>query len=461
MELRGSRVSAWPHRGWFLALAAALAGCRTVGLPEAPEPVPSPPDPAVVGAVPRDEPDRVSVEKPPEGTPADPILASPAARDTTFRRQVDEWTELWTDDYGQWFPVYLERMGAYGALVDEALAAEGLPPSLRYLPIVESGYSPRAVSRAAAVGMWQFMGGTARSLGMQVDPLVDERRDPVASTVAAARFLKQLHDQFGSWFLALAAYNGGPNRIVRLLAERAPLESPSDELYLRIRPDLPRETAEFVAKFFAAVRVAESADRYGVAPEAPQAPLRWDEVTVPDATSLDVVADAAGVSEDEVVALNPQIVRKVTPRGRATTVRIPAGAAPEFERAYALIPPDRRITVEEHVVARGETLWGIARLYGVKLGELEAANPDVDPRRLRPGHRLMVPRMPGSRGAAASRVASAGESSGARVHVVQSGDTLWDLARRYHVGVDDLLRWNGLADGAILQPGQRLRLGGA
>lgn len=450
------------RRVWGVRVLPAVLlawGCSPVQVPSPPAPAPSPEAPGVAVSEPSGEPDHPLERPAEEGEPMDAILGSPAARDTAFRRQVDEWTIRWTTQAGEWFPLYLERMGAYEELVDEALRARGLPPSLRYLPIVESGYSPRAVSRAAAVGMWQFMTPTARSLGLEVTPLVDERRDPVASTLAAARFLGELHDRFGSWFLALAAYNGGPSRVARLVRRRAPLAPPSDDLYFAIRPDLPTETAEFVAKFFAAVRVARSADRYGLAPSSVRRPVAWDEVEVPDATSLDVVADAAGVPEDEVEALNPHILRKVTPRGRATTLRLPAGRGTGFREAYALIPPDRRVTVEEHVVANGETLWGIARLYGIALAELEAANPDVDARSLRPGHRLMVPRTPGT---AAGRSASASEAVAPErtVHVVEPGDTLWELARRYDVGVDDLRRWNGLRDSAALRPGQRLRLGG-
>jgi membrane-bound lytic murein transglycosylase D len=420
--------------------------------------VPSPPGPFNAGPIPAAE--EVSVVDPPPEPEEDALLGSPAARDTAFARQVDEWTVRWTSDYAEWFTLYLERMGAYGGMVDEVLEAEGLPPSLRYLPIVESGYSPRAVSGAAAAGMWQFMAGTARSMGMRVDGLVDERRDPVASTLAAARFLKQLNERFGSWFLALAAYNGGPNRIDRLLRLHAPLERPSDEHYMRIQKDLPTETAEFVSKFFAAARVARAPDRYGVAPEALQEPVVWDEVTIEDAASLDVVAEAAGVTEDEVRALNPHIVRRVTPKGAATVVRLPVGTGEGFASAFARIPADRRVTISQHVVARGETLWEIARFYGIGLDDLQGANPNVDPRRMRPGEELLVPRLPGQMAASQRLAANGGGGVGGSIHVVESGDTLWDLARRYDVGVNDLLRWNELSDGAVLIPGQELKLGG-
>lgn len=339
------------------------------------------------------------VEPPPEGPfEVDEILASRWARDPEFGARVDHWTRFWTaTGEGEWFPVYLSRMAAFEELVDGALASRELPPSLRYLPLVESGYSPRAVSRASAVGLWQLVSATAGELGLRVDPLVDERRDPVRSTRAAVRYLEELRGRFGSWFLALAAYNGGPSRLERLLRRHAPLAAPSDSLYLALAPHLPRETREFVARFFAAVRVAREPDRFGVAPERLASPYEFEEVRVPDATSLDVVASAAGVAEEAVVALNPHIVRKITPRGRSTAVRVPLGAGARFAREYPRIPPDERITLTEHVVARGETLWGIARQYGVRLSELEAANPEVDARRLRPGRRLLVPLAPRAR----------------------------------------------------------------
>lgn len=333
----------------------------------------------------------------PDAHPAwDEILDSPAASDSTFTERVEHWVRFWSGQEGEWFPVYLERMSAYEELVDRVLAREGLPASLRYLPVIESGYSPGAVSRASAVGLWQFMAPTARGFGMAVSPVVDERRDPVKSTAAAARYLGELRERFGSWFLALAAYNGGPNRVERLLRRHAPGAEPSDSLYFVIGPHLPRETRAFVARFFAAVRVARDPEAYGVRAPERLAPFGFDEVTVPDATSLDVVAGAAGVPEEEVVALNPQLVRRVTPRGRPATVRLPEGTGHRFELAYALIPPDERVTVTEHVVARGETLWEIARLYGIRLAELRGANPDVDPRRLRPGRRLLVPLVRGA-----------------------------------------------------------------
>jgi membrane-bound lytic murein transglycosylase D len=334
---------------------------------------------------------------PPERPPAeelDPILHSRWSRHPEIQEDLGEWLERFSIHQRDWFNAYLERMNRYAPLVDSLLEERDLPPSLRYLPIVESGYSPAAVSRASAAGLWQFMAPVARGLGMRVDAVVDERRDPMRATPAALDFLHELHGRFGSWFLALAAYNGGPSRVGRLIRTHAPLSPLGDSLYLVIRPHLPRETQEFVPKFLAAATLAERPERYGLHPGDPLDPLVFDVVTVPDATTLDVVASAAGATEEEIRELNPQLIRGVTPRGRETTLRIPEGRALAFREAYALIPPEERVTVTEHVVSPGETLSEIAEQYGIRTAELQAANPRVEPRRMRPGTRLIVPLVP-------------------------------------------------------------------
>ncbi|MDT8340564.1 MAG: transglycosylase SLT domain-containing protein [Longimicrobiales bacterium] len=372
--------------------ALGLTACGGA-LPPSPAPLapPGPPPFEVVRA------EAYTPPAPPPETGADPILHSAGARLPEVRVEVEAWAAVYTADGGARFSAYLSRMGRYAPLIDAALAERGLPASLRYLPIVESGFRPGAVSRAAAAGLWQFMAPVARGFGMQVDPLVDERRDPVRATPAALAFLEELHQRFGSWFLALAAYNAGPSRVERLLREHAPLAVPGDSLYLVLRPHLPRETREFVPRFLAAAAVADAPTRYGVEGWEPMPPLAYDEVVVPDATTLDVVAGAAGVGEEEIRALNPHLLRGVTPRGREVRIRVPPGRGEAFAEAYARIPPAERVTVTEHVVAPGETLSGIAQRYGIRTAELRSANPRVQERRMQVGTRLVVPLVPSRR----------------------------------------------------------------
>ncbi len=360
---------------------------------------PRPPEPLVTVVAP-EVPDalrEVEPTLPDPGVRPDEILSSALLRDPTFQAEVRRWVGYWSSTARSWFPAYLERMAWFEALVDSALDARGLPPSLRYLPVIESGYHTGAVSRASAVGMWQFMEGTAEGLGLRVERLVDERRDPVRSTDAAVRFLEQLRRDFGSWYLALAAYNAGPSRVERVLRRHAPLEPRTDALYWKVRRHLPRETRAFVPKFVAAAIVASSPAAHGYARAEEEDRFSFEEVTVPDATTLDVVARAAGVPEDEVLRLNPQYVRGMTPPGEAAVVRVPPGTAARFRTRYALIPPDERVTFVEHRVRRGETLSHIARRYGVAVADLRAANPGVRPRYLRVGAVLTVPVAPSAR----------------------------------------------------------------
>jgi membrane-bound lytic murein transglycosylase D len=232
---------------------------------------------------------------------------------------------------------------------------------------------------------------------MWVGPLLDERRNPFKSTEAAGDFLLALRQEFGSWFLALAAYNSGPFRVNRILDRYAPLSPRSDSLYWAIRPYLPRETRDFVPKFIAAAAVAQNPRAHGFDVPSDTLGFVFDEVVVPDATTLDVVAEAARAPQGEIERLNPEVVRGITPPGRRTTLRVPAGLGSTFEENYARIPPGERVTFVEHRVARGETLSHIARRYGVPLRELQAANPRVNPRRLQIGQRLTVPIAPRSR----------------------------------------------------------------
>ncbi|MDP2956218.1 MAG: transglycosylase SLT domain-containing protein [Longimicrobiales bacterium] len=376
-----------------------LAGCaRGIAVPEPPPPI-SAPEPQGQPAPLSDPAPRVEgiLHQEPGPVRKDEILLSTVARDPEFQREVARWVEYWRTRGGRWFPEYLDRMAWFEEAVDSTLARRGLPASLRYLPIIESGYSPRAVSRARAVGLWQFMEPTAKGFGMGVSPLLDERRNPFKSTEAAADFLLQLRGQFGSWFLALAAYNSGPYRVQRLLDLHAPLVPRSDSLLWALRRYLPRETREYIPKFFAAALVARDPEAYGFEAPTDTLAFAFDEVVVPDATTLDVVADAAGTTLEEIERLNPEVVRGITPPGRETLMRVPAGQGWQFRDRYALIPPEERVTFVEHQVVAGETLSHIAHRYGVPLGDLEAANPGVRPKALQIGQRLTVPVSPRSR----------------------------------------------------------------
>jgi len=203
--------------------------------------------------------------RPPAVTEAqmDALLTSPVMDDVEFARAVFWWREYWEVSAVRWFPGFLERMDDRGAAVDRALASAGFPPSLRYLPLIESGYDPQVTSTAGAVGMWQLMPGTARDMGLSVGPLHDERHHPGRSTTAAMRYLASLQQEFDSWFLVLAAYNSGPARVRSILRRHAPDEPRTDSLFWALRDRFPRETREFVPKLYGAMWVASRPEAYG------------------------------------------------------------------------------------------------------------------------------------------------------------------------------------------------------
>lgn len=385
----------------------------------------------------------------------DPILTSPWAGDDGIEEGIEWWLNYWRVREGGTFRRSLVRMGRYEEFIAAELADRGLPSSLRFLPVIEAAYNPTALSPVGAAGLWQFMPATARWLGLEVSSLVDERFDPYAATPRAVEYLARLHKQFDSWFLALAAYNSGPGRVERIIREHASGRVRSDALFLAIRSKLPPETRNFIPKYLAAVRVGENPEIFGLGDFVRDPPQTFDIVTVDGAASLDVVAAVAGVTEDTVRFLNPQLVRGLVPAGRSVQVRLPAGGGRGFGERFAAVPASERVTFEEHAVAAGETLYGIARNYRVSLDDLTAANPDVSPRRLRIGTVLVIPRA-GAPSAAANGAPA--ENAAPGVHVVRQGESLWLIARRYEIDVESLRAHNDLAAGAVLHPGDELRI---
>jgi membrane-bound lytic murein transglycosylase D len=365
---------------------------------------------------------------------------------------VEGWIDYFRSEIPDRFATYLRRSGRYESMIRPKLRAAGLPQDLLYLAVIESGMNPNAYSRARAVGLWQFIAGTARKYGLEVDYWVDERRDPVASTDAAIKYLSDLYDEFGSWYLAAAAYNAGEGRVRRGIA-RTGSHSYWDLVDARV---LHRQTRNYVPKLIAAALIGHDPSRYGFDDIEPESRVAYDTVDVPDATSFDVIAKAAGVSEDAVDDLNPEYLRHVTPPHRTSVVKVPVGHAERFASAYAQIPAAKRVTWLVHTVTRGQTLSGIAARYGTSVRAILAANRGVSPRRLQIGERLVVPRE-GVRAPVHLASARASRPSGPSTVVVRRGDTLWAIARRYNVSTRELMSWNGLRSASI-HPGDRLEV---
>jgi membrane-bound lytic murein transglycosylase D len=239
------------------------------------------------------------------------------------------------DDMREW----LERVGKYGPMIRSELRARDMPEDLLFLALIESGFDSNAYSKAHAVGIWQFIAETGQRYGLEVSEYVDERRDPVKSTAAALTYLQEMHDRFDSWFLASAGYNTGENRVGRIMTEITGTERGADADYWSIADRLPRETRDYVPLMVAAGHIAKDPAAHGFLDLQFQEPLRFATVTVPAGTPLSAVAEAAGVSVDEVVELNAHLVKQQTPPDRDWEVRVPQGSQRAFAANFTVPTP--------------------------------------------------------------------------------------------------------------------------
>lgn len=241
--------------------------------------------------------------------------------------RIDYWVDRFqhVPDMREKFEGFLERGAEWAPLILERLEARGMPLDLLYLAMIESGFNPGATSHASAVGIWQFMGPTGRQYGLAIDRAVDERRDPIRATEAALDYLQYLHGRFGSWYLASAAYNTGQGRVSRIMRQQYGRErARSEQEYYRIWSRLPAETRDYVPLMIAAARITKDPAAYGFAPMQ-LSPRRWEEIVVPPATSLDLIAYRVGATLAEIRELNPHFLLNRTPNNRHYPVRLPAG----------------------------------------------------------------------------------------------------------------------------------------
>jgi membrane-bound lytic murein transglycosylase D len=246
--------------------------------------------------------------------------------------RVDHWIHMFqtNERMNERYQGFLDRGGAWVPHMKERLEARDMPLDLIFLSMVESGFNPNAVSHAGAAGMWQFLRATGAEYGLMVDRAVDERRDPVRATEAGLDYLERLNDRFGSWYLAMAAYNGGQGRVARIMRQSLGREkATSDQDYYRILSRLPRETQDYVPLIIAAGRIAKDPEAYGFRPMVP-APTQWDEATFAPATQLSEIARMYGTTVEEIRALNPHLLLPRTPNNREYAVRLPAGSVARY-----------------------------------------------------------------------------------------------------------------------------------
>ncbi len=301
---------------------------------------------------------------------------------------VQRFVSLYTGPLRDRLQASFDRMGQYQEFILKEIDALGLPRELQYLPIVESEYQPFAVSRAGAVGVWQFMPATAKYAGLKINSWVDERRDPLKSTRAALRTLKTLYEWFDDWHLALAAYNRGMYGVQRDME----FTRSTDFAALSRRDGLPRETEQYVPKWMACVIVGESAAARGFRPPDPARRPPPDEVVLEKPLDLKIAAACAQVSEEEIRRLNPSLRLWVTPKNEENfSLKIPPGSKPRFLAALAQVKdwtPSPGFV--KYKVQKGDVLGRIARQYRTTTEALQRENKIANPNRLRPGQVLVI-----------------------------------------------------------------------
>jgi membrane-bound lytic murein transglycosylase D len=351
------------------------------------------------------------------------------------------------------FQRWLDRSARYIPVMKDIFREKNLPEDLVYVAMIESGFNPYAVSWAKAVGPWQFMPATGKLYGLRIDWWIDERKDPVKSTYAAAEHLKDLHNLFGSWPLALASYNAGAGKV-----QRAVLRTRSDDFWdLKASRYIRKETKNYVPKFMAATIIAKNPEAYGFS-LASFEPFTYDTVTLEESVDLRLVARCAACTYEEIKELNPELRRWVTPPDVDKYVlRIPAGKKEAFLTNFAAIPPEQKIKWERHEVRRGETLSSLAKHYNTSPEAIRDINA-LKKNRMTPGKHLLIPvDINGKVQDVSYLTPGQGGKQQEILYRVRRGDSLAKIAKRHNVTVDDIKEWNkGL--GASVRAGQKIKL---
>lgn len=310
-------------------------------------------------------------------------LDVPVVRTPKVDRHVQFFSFHIRDRFEQW----LNRLERHRPMVQSIFAEFNLPLDLIFLSLVESGFNTNAVSRAKAVGPWQFIKSTGKVYGLRVDQWIDERRDPVKSTLAAAQYLRDLYHLFGSWPLAMAAYNAGERKVERALARR----QGADFWDLTDTKLLKRETKEYVPRFLAATLIAKNPGRFGLTVTA-QTPVEYEEVLIIRPLHLRTAAKAAGVPYEELKALNPELRKDLTPPDPTYILKVPVGSKATLLANLATYQDWKRIHAVRYQIRRGDTFPLLASRHGTTIEAILEVNALEKSYRPKPGEWLLIPK---------------------------------------------------------------------
>ena len=380
--------------------------------------------------------------------------------------RTEHWLRYFQGKGRRHFTRWLERVEMYRDIIEPILVEQELPRDLLFLAVIESGLNLNARSSVKATGPWQFMAGTGRLFGLRINWWIDERKDIVAATYAAANYLKYLHGLFGRWDLALAGYNAGEYRVAGAISRQK-----TDD-YWQLR--LPSQTKWFVPKFMAALTIGRDPAAHGFK-IGPVEPVVFDMVTIDRSTDLKHVSRGANCTITRLKKLNPALKRWATPPGMEIDLKVPAGKADAVLSVLAEIPPEERVSWHRHKVRRGETLSRISSRYEISQSELKRINNIKNAHKIREGTILLIPVKDSGQVASATSKPRYRESPNLPskikireykpprgynkvVYIVRDGDTLSEIAERHNVGLSKVRKWNNLRYNSTIHPGQSLAI---
>ena len=357
--------------------------------------------------------------------------------------QVESYIRYFQGKGRKGFNIWLKRYVQYKDLMLPILDQYDLPEELIVVSMIESGFDPKAVSKAKAVGLWQFMYLTGKQYGLNRNWYIDERQDPIKSTHAAAKYFQDLYNEFEDWYLVLAAYNTGPGRLNRALK----LHETSDywQLY-----SLPKDTKNYIPYYLSSAIILQNPEKYGF--KIPKSnPLKFDEVEIEKSSDLNVLAKAADTRVSTIKKLNPELRQPATPNNGPYSLNIPFGRKESFYKKFNAIPDNEKFAVQkvEHRVQKGENLSSIAAKYRVLKADLQTINNITNANNIRIGQILKIPVKGGIYANYPEKI----------IYKVKTGDQLGFIAEKYNTRASEIRKWNGMkANDSSIYPGQKLTL---